>query len=294
MAPLFGIIIVCCAVIGGFALENGRLAVLVHPTEAVIIGGSAIGVLIASNPLDLLRKTLWGVLSIFRRQTLNKAYYLSSLVMLRAVFEYARRNGATRLEDQLDHPEGSTLFRRHAAVTGDPAALNFICDTLRLTTMTRIDPFDLEELFEREIEAREKELSGPADTMAALADTLPGLGIVSAVLGVVITMNSLTESPAVIGQKVGMALVGTFLGIFLSYGFVGPLAAHLSRLHEAEANYYRVLRASVGAFGKGLPASIALEFGRRSIPPEFRPDFSEMEAEFRTTARAQEKLLAMP
>jgi chemotaxis protein MotA len=294
MVPLLGMVVVFCAVAGGFALENGRFAPLVQPAEAVIICGASIGILIASNPLELLRKTFGRVLMIFRPPELTREHYLSSLMMLRAIFEYARRNGATKLEDQIDHPERSHLFRRYAAVTHDAAAVNFICDTVRLTTMTKVDPFDLEELLEREMEARETELSAPAETVAALADALPGLGIIAAVMGVVITMSSLRDTPKVIGEKVGMALVGTFLGIFLSYGFVAPIAAHLERIQEAEVSYYRMLRAALLAFGKGMPASIALEFGRRSIPPGVRPDFRQMEAEFRSAARAAEKVVTMP
>ena len=295
MLPLVGMLMVFCSVMGGFALENGRFAPLAQPSEAVIICGAAIGTLLMANPVDLLKKTYGCLLRIFRGPPLTKASYLDGLLILHALFDYARRNGATKLEDQLDHPERSIVFRRHAAATRESGVLSFICDTLRLTTMTKVGPQDLDELLDKEMEAREKELGAPAETVAALADALPGLGIISAVLGVIITMGSITATPRVIGEKVGSALVGTFLGIFISYGFVAPLGEHLSRLCEAEVQYYHMLQAALAAFGKGFPSSIALEFGRRAIPPDLRPGFGEMEMAFRE-AREQtaNKVITMP
>ena len=294
MLPVFGIIIVFCAVLGGFALENGQFTPLVRPSEIVIICGAALGTLLIANPTALLKKTLQALCGVFRNAPTSKAFYLSSLVMLHALFGFAKRNGAAKLEDQVDNPERSALFRRHAGAIRDMGALNFLCDTLRLTSMTNIPPLDLEAMLQQDMDSRVRELSAPAETVAWLADALPGLGIISAVLGVVITMGSMTESPKSIGQKVGGALVGTFLGIFLSYGFAAPLAAHLSRLNEAEVQYYQMLRTALAAFGKGLPAAIALEFARRTIPPDLRPEFAEMEAEFRARDRTAEKIITMP
>lgn len=293
MVPLLGIIIVVCSIAGGFALEGGHLSRLVQPAELLIICGGACGILLASNPLETLRKTGLQLNGVFRKPQQSKARYLSGLVMLRAIFDYARRYGATELENQVDHPARSILFQKHPSVSKDLELLGLVCDTLRLTTMTTVDSFDLQDLLDKEAEAREQELAGPAALLLSLADALPGLGIIAAVLGVVITMGSLHASPSVIGQKVGMALTGTFLGITLSYGLVGPLASHLTQLETADGDYDRMLRTTLAAYGKGIPPSIALEFGRRSIPPELRPDFTEMEAEFLRASRAAEKVLSV-
>jgi chemotaxis protein MotA len=293
MLPAFGMIVVFCAVLGGFALENGKLTPLVQPSELVIIFGAAVGTLLMANPIDLLKKTLREVLRVFRGPPVSKAFYLSSLVMLHALFGFAKRNGSAKLEDQVDNPGRSAVFRRHAGAIRDMGALNFLCDTLRLTSMTNIRPLDLDAMLQMDMETRIRELSAPAETLAWLGDALPGLGIISAVLGVVITMGSITESAQSIGQKVAGALIGTFLGIFLSYGFVAPLAAHLARLHEAEAQYYQVLRAALAAFGKGMPVAIAVEFARRTIPPDLRPEFTEMEKEFQAVERGDEKVITI-
>jgi chemotaxis protein MotA len=170
-------------------------------------------------------------------------------------------------------------------------ALNFICDTLRLISMTAVLPLDLDGLLDQDMEVRGRELGAPAETLMSLADALPALGIIAAVLGVVITMGSITDSPTSIGEKVGSALVGTFLGVFLSYGFVAPLGAHLKSISEAEIQYYQMLRAALAAFGKGMPGSIAVEFARRAIPPDLRPEFSQMEIACRAvTGKAADKL----
>jgi chemotaxis protein MotA len=285
MVPLLGMVVVFCAVIGGFALENGKFAPLVQPSEVVIICGAALGTLLTANPPAVLKKTWRGVLRVFGRPPVTKTFYLSTLAMLHALFGYARRNGPTKLEEQVDDPERSVVFRRHAGAIPDGRSLQFICDTLRLACMTQVPPADLWFLLDQDVETRAGELAAPAETLAWLADALPGLGIISAVLGVIVTMGSITGSPQAIGQKISGALAGTFLGIFLSYGFVAPVAAHLTRIHEAEVQYCRVLQAGLAAFCRGLPNSIALEFARRTIPPDLRPGFREMEAEFRPVER---------
>jgi chemotaxis protein MotA len=293
MLPAFGMIVVFCAVLGGFALEDGKLAPLLQPSEVVIICGAALGTLLMANPIDLLKKTLRELLRVFRGPPVSRELYLSSLVMLHALFGFARRNSAAKLEDQVDDPGRSALFRRHAGAFRNVGAINFLCDTLRLTSMTNIRPLDLDAMLRMDMEARIQELSAPAETVAWLGDALPGLGIISAVLGVVITMGSITEFPKSIGQKVAGALIGTFLGIFLAYGFVTPLAAHLTRLYEAEAQYFQVLQAALAAFGKGMPVSVALEFARRAIPPDLRPEFAEMEKEFRAREGTNEKVITI-
>ncbi len=291
MLPLIGMVVVVTAVLGGYMLESGHLLSLVQPAEGVIIVGAAIGTLIAANSPQQLRCAWAGVVTVFRNPTPTKQFYISTLLMLHSLFEYARRNGATKLEDQLDHPEQFVVFRRHAKAIHDPVTVDFICDTLRLTTLGQVNRFELDELLEQDSDMRERLLRESATTLVMLADALPGLGILSAVLGVVITMNSLREIPKTIGMKVASALVGTFLGIFLSYGFAAPIAAHLERIQEAELIYYQTLRAAIAAFARGLPIAISLEFARRGIPPDLRPGFVELERACRQTSG---KIVEMP
>jgi chemotaxis protein MotA len=291
MIPILGIVVVFVSVIGGFLMENGKMGPLVQPAELVIIIGTAVGTLLSANPIKLLKRTWRELMRVFRGSRPDGAFYLKTLVMLHALFEYARRNGATKLEDQLDNPERSVVFRRHATVIRNEDTLNFLCDTLRLTTLGQISQWELDAMLEQDADIREHDLAAPAGVLNTLADALPGLGIISAVLGVVITMSALRESPKTIGHKIGAALVGTFLGIFLSYGFAAPLAAHVERLNETEIHYFNILRVAMAAFARGMPVQIALEFGRRAIPPTLRPGFIEMEQACRQSSG---KIVEMP
>ena len=291
MIPLLGIFVVFFSVLGGFLLENGKVLPLVQPAEVVMIVGSAAGTLLTANSLRLLRRVAQGVAQVFRRSPRSKAFYLSTLVMLYALFDFSRRHGPAALEDELDRPEQSALFRRHAGAVSGAGVLDFICDTLRLTTSVKIDPYQLDNMLQQDCEIREAVSRAPVDAVAALADALPGLGILAAVLGVVITMNSVTDLPKVIGQKVAAALIGTFLGIFVSYGLVSPLAAHMEHIRNAEIQYFRILRSSIAAYARGMPVAIVLEFARRSIPPDLRPGFLELE---KACHRAQGKVVEMP
>lgn len=291
MLPLLGMVVVLLSVLGGYWLESGNLGNLIQPAEGVIIVGTAIGTLIAANSPQQLRSALAGVVVVFRNPAPTKQFYVSTLLMLHSLFEYARRNGATKLEDQLDNPERFVVFRRYAKAIHDPVTIDFICDTLRLTTLGHVSRFELDEMLDQDFDIREQTLRVSATTLATLADALPGLGILSAVLGIVITMNSLREIPKTIGMKVASALVGTFLGIFLSYGFAAPIASHLERINEAELQYYQILRAAIAAFARGMPIAISLEFARRSIPPDLRPGFVELEQACRQSSG---KIVEMP
>jgi chemotaxis protein MotA len=183
-----------------------------------------------------------------------------------------------RLEEDVEHPEKSAVFSKYPNLIKDGQMLHFVCDTLRTAVSGVVQPHDLDELIENDIEIHRQEALAPARALAVVADALPGLGIVAAVLGVVITMSALGGPPEEIGQKVAAALVGTFLGILLSYGIVSPLAANIEKSIEAEGQFYRMLRAGLMAFAKGMAPMIAVEFARRAIPHHLRPGFKEMEA----------------
>jgi chemotaxis protein MotA len=277
MFSIIGIVIVFGAVVGGFLMEKGKLPVLLQPAELIIIGGSAIGTLLAANPLPLIIKIFKGLVSILGGSRFNAAYYLESLKMLSDIFQFARKSGMAKLEEDIENPEKSAVFSKYPKLIKDHHVLYFVCDTLRTAVAGVVAPHDLDTLVEGDIEIHHTASSAPVRALSTVADALPGLGIVAAVLGIVITMGALGGPPEQIGEKVAAALVGTFLGILLSYGMVSPLAAHLQSMIDAEGQYYQMLRSGLMAFAKGMAPMIAVEFARRSIPHDLRPTFKEME-----------------
>jgi chemotaxis protein MotA len=278
MFSLLGILVVFGAVIGGFLMEKGKLLVLVQPSELVIIGGAALGTVLVANPLPTIFKIFRSVLSVLGGSPYSKAYYLESLKMLNDIFQFARKSGMAKLEEDVENPEKSATFSKYPKMLKDHHLLHFVCDTLRMAVSGVVPPHDLDAILENDIEVHHHEMIVPVRALSTVADALPGLGIVAAVLGVVITMGALSGPPEEIGEKVGAALVGTFLGILLSYGVVAPLAANIEKIVDAGSQFYQVMRAGLMAFAKGMAPSIAVEFARRAIPHEVRPTFREMEA----------------
>ena len=274
------------AILGGYLFEHGNVMVLIQPAELIIIGGAAIGTLLIANPLPVIISVLKGVLGTFKPAKYNKARYLTTLRMLNDLFKRARRGGMTSLESDVEEPEKSEIFKNYPEILNDHHAIEFICDTLRTAMSGAISHFDLDQMVELDLDVHHKEIARPVTALTTVADALPGLGIVAAVLGVVMTMSSLGGPPAEIGKKVAAALVGTFLGILLCYGFLSPLAANMTGSNEAESNYYHCLRTGLIAFVRGAAPVLAVEFSRRSIPAAVRPTFKEMEECFRGKADA--------
>ena len=278
MFSILGILVVFGAVMGGFLMEKGKLLVLVQPSELVIIGGAAIGTILVANPLPTILKIFGSVFKVLGGNPYGKAYYLESLKMLNDIFQFARKSGMAKLEEDVENPEKSATFSKYPKMLRDHHLLHFVCDTLRMAVSGVVPPHDLDALLENEIDVHHHEQMVPVRALSTVADALPGLGIVAAVLGVVITMGALSGPPEQIGEKVGAALVGTFLGILLSYGVVAPLAANIEKIVDAGSQFYQVMRAGLMAFAKGMAPSIAVEFARRAIPHDVRPTFREMEA----------------
>lgn len=278
MFSIIGIVVVFGAVIGGFLMEKGKMPVLVQPAELLIIGGSAVGTLLAANPLPLIIKIFKSLLGVIGGSRFTSAFYLETIKMLFDIFQFARKSGMAKLEEDVENPEKSALFSKYPALMKDHHILDFVCDTLRTSVAGVVAPHDLDALVEADIDIHHHASSAPVRSLTTVADALPGLGIVAAVLGIVITMGALGGPPEQIGEKVAAALVGTFLGILLSYGVVGPLAANLEKMIDAESEYYQVLRAGLMAFAKGMAPMIAVEFARRAIPHDMRPTFKDMEA----------------
>ena len=277
MFIIIGIVVVFGAVVAGYLMEHGNLRVLMQPAELITIGGAAIGTILIANPPHILKKIGKGVAGAFGSSKYSKQKYMDTLKMLYELFTRARRDGLMALETDSDNPEGSTIFSKYPKFLADRYALAFVCDSIRMASSGGIEPFDADQMIENDMEVHHQEASTPIVSLSSVADSLPGLGIVAAVLGVVITMGSLGGAPEEIGKKVAAALVGTFLGILLCYGLVGPLAANMSKAVDDEHAYYQVLRVMIVAFMKGTAPSLAVEIGRRAIPGRVRPGFQEAE-----------------
>jgi chemotaxis protein MotA len=281
MLVLFGIGVVLAAVAGGFLLEHGNLLVLFQPAEFLIIVGSAAGIMLAANPAASVRKIIKGALSVFRRPTYTPAFYESVLKLLYELFSVGRREGMPELETHIEDPGSSTIFSTYPEVARDEGAMTFISDSIRMITTGVAKPGELAHLMDLDMEVQRRELHGPVNSLSMLADSLPGLGIVAAVLGVVVTMQALGSAPEEIGQRVAAALVGTFLGILLCYGVVGPIASHLENRNDGRSHFLQCLYSGIHTFARGASPMLSAEFARRSIPLELRPSFVDMEATFR-------------
>jgi len=277
MFAIIGIVVVIGAVIGGYLMEHGHLEVLFQPAELVIIGGAALGTLLIANPLPTIIAIIHGLLGVMKGSPHTKKSYLDSLKMLNDIFSYARKNGMNKLEADVDDPAKSQLFSKYPMLLKNHHALHFICDSLRTAISGGVSHFELDQVMESDMEVHHHEANEPVHALQQVSDALPGLGIVAAVLGVVITMGSIGGPPEEIGHKVGAALVGTFLGILMCYGFLAPLAANMTKINDAEFEFYKFLRAGVMAFVKGAAPILAIEFARRQIPGHVRPTFKEME-----------------
>ena len=285
MLALIGIVLVFVAVFGGYILESGNPYVLMQPAELLIIGGAAAGMVMVANPPSVIRRMAHGILSAFRPPAYTRALFLERLRMLYEMFMFARRAGITELEQDAEEPTRSRIFSNYPGFLADRAACGFVCDSLRILVIGATTPYDLDRLMDLDIEVQRRGHHQPVTALTGVADSLPGLGIVAAVLGVVITMEAIGGSPDKIGPKIAAALVGTFLGIFLCYGVVGPLAARLEHLNEGRTQLLQVLRTGMVSFAYGASPILAVEYARRSIPVEQRPSFTEMESNIRRSAR---------
>ena len=277
MFVIIGIVVVIGAIVGGYLMEHGNLRVLLQPAELVIIGGAAIGTVLIANPLFILKKIVGGLAGVFGGSKYGKPKYMEMLKMLYELFSRARKEGLMALETDSDNPEQSPVLSKYPKFLKDHHILNFICDTVRMAAGGGVEPFDIDQMMELDMDVHHHEAGQPVSALSTMADALPGLGIVAAVLGVVITMGALGGPPEEIGHKVAAALVGTFLGILLCYGFLGPIASNMAKATEEEHAFYHVVRVVIVSFIKGSPPIIAVEFGRRAIPGQVRPTFQELE-----------------
>src|SRR5882672_7987204 len=277
MFVIIGIVLVIAAIVGGYLMEHGNLRVLIQPAELLIIGGAAIGAVLIANPLHILKAIAGGVAGAFGGSKFGKEKYLETLKMMYELFTRARKEGLMALEADSDDPERSPVFSKYPKFLKDHHALAFVCDTIRMASGGGVEPFDVDQMMELDMDVHHHDTSQPIAALSTMADALPGLGIVAAVLGVVITMGSLGGPPEEIGHKVAAALVGTFLGILLCYGLFGPIAQRMSKSADEERAFLNVLRAAMIAFLKGIAPVLAVEIGRRAVPVHVRPSFKEVE-----------------
>lgn len=282
MTLVLGSIIVLASVLGGYVLSHGELAALWQPFELVIIGGAALGAFIIANPPKVVLAVFKLVPQLLLKSRFNKLLYLETLAMLFEVFNKIRRDGLISIESDVDEPESSEIFTKYPLVMHDPQTRDFICDYLRMMVVGDMSAFELDNLMDVEIESIREEAVLPAHAVAKIADALPGFGIVAAVLGIVITMKSLGGPPNELGVHVAAALVGTFLGILMAYGFVGPVSNALEKRANETVSYFQVVKAALIATINGMPPQIAVEFGRKAIPYSIRPEFEALENRIRS------------
>jgi len=276
MLVIVGAVVVVLAVLGGYLFEGGNLLVLIQPAELIIIGGAAVGsMLIATTPSVL--KAMGGQVGGLIGAGLTKDDFSDLLVMLYKLFRQIQQGGVMSVESHLDKPSESAIFGKHSRFLARHHSLDFLADSMKVIIVGGINAHDLDALMEEDLETHHEVEAKPAAMLTKVGDAMPGLGIVAAVLGIVITMGAIDGPPAEIGEHVGAALVGTFLGILMSYGFIQPLAAAMEARVSDNGKYEECIRAGVMAVYKGLPPAIAIEFARRVLPSEVRPSFDETE-----------------
>ncbi len=277
MFSIIGIVVVFGCIIAGYLMEHGNIHVLIQPAELVIIGGAAAGTVLIANPLHILKAIAGGLGGAFGSSKYGKQRYIDSLKMMYELLNKARKEGLVALENDIEEPDKSALLSKYTDFLKNHHASAFVCDTMRMAVSGGVEVFDLDQMLESDMDVHHHESTQPVSALSTMADSLPGLGIVAAVLGVVITMGALGGPPEAIGHKVAAALVGTFLGILLCHGLVGPLAARMGKTAEEEHAYLQVLRVVMIAFLKGVAPIMAVEIGRRSVPGNVRPTFQEVE-----------------
>jgi chemotaxis protein MotA len=276
-----GLVVVLGSVISGYLMEQGNLLVLLQPAELIIIAGGAAGIVLVSSPARNLRILCKAVLSICFHRTYSRDTYLDALKLLYVLFSLGRGTGKLQLESHVESPYESEVFQAHVSVLSDVEATNFICDSFRMAISAGLSEQEVERLMVLDMEVQRSGRQQPLRVLMSVADSLPGLGIVAAVLGVVVTMQALGGPAQEIGQKVAAALVGTFFGILLCYGMVSPISSRLESLGKGRTEYLQVLRVAITSFFRGATPLVAAESARRSIPLDLRPSLEAMENELR-------------
>jgi len=279
MLAIVGILCVIGLVFGGYALAGGKFGIIVKalPFEFMMIGGAALGTFLISNGGATLKGALGDLKRVFSGCQWNKDDYRDILSLMYMLIKVLKTKGILALEPHVDKPHDSTLFAKFPKIQHDHFALDFIADTLRMMTMSMDDPYQVEDCMQRQLKKHHNELHARAAALQSLADGLPALGIVAAVLGIVKTMGAIDQPVEVLGGMIGGALVGTFLGVYLAYGFVGPMTARLNQTYEQDHQFYFIIRDCLVAYLQGHSAPIAVELARGNVPTEHQPTFHELD-----------------
>ena len=284
MLLLVGMFLVTISVFGGFVALGGHLMVLWQPFEFVIIAGAALGAFIIANTKEVLTGSVTAMLMIAKGSRHNKESYLELLSMMYTIFRQAKSKGMLTLESHVENPDESELFMRFPGLYNNKHALTFLCDYLRMMVLGSENSYEMEALIDEELETHHEENLQISDAMQTVADGLPALGIVAAVLGVIHTMGSITEPPEILGKLIGGALVGTFLGILLSYGFVAPMANAVKGIFDTELKYLQCIKVGLLAHMQGYAPAISVEFARKALVSNVRPTFYEVEEAYRSAS----------
>lgn len=277
MFKIIGILGVVGCTFGGYLLNGGHLHVLWQPFEVMIIFGSACMAFLIANSKHTVTETFHDIKGIFKKDKYNKKEYVELLSMLFVIFKTARTKGWLALERHIEEPHDSDIFKRFEGFSHDHHAVTFLCDYLRLISLGAEKPHEVEALMDQEIETQVIARGHTSHAVQTMADGLPALGIVAAVLGVIHTMGSITEPPAVLGHLIGGALVGTFLGVFIAYGFIAPIASAIKDRADTEIKYYLCMKTCILAFLQGAAPQVAIEFGRKILNHDVQPTFLEVE-----------------
>ncbi|MDH5178893.1 MAG: flagellar motor stator protein MotA [Gammaproteobacteria bacterium] len=277
MKFILGIIVVMASVIGGYILSHGKLSALFQPFELLIIGGGAFGAFIIANPGKVIAKVFKGTFGLFVPSKYNKKMYMDLLTLMYLLFSKARKEGLMSLESDIEEPHLSDIFKTYPSIRDNHHVMDFITDYLRLMVGGNMNAFELENLMDVELDTHHHEAEQPANAMQVVADGLPAFGIVAAVMGVVITMGYISEPPEILGAHIGAALVGTFLGVLLAYGFAAPIANALKSKAEDESKFLQCAKVCIMSTLNGYTPQIAVEFGRKAIATDIRPGFMELE-----------------
>lgn len=284
MFLIIGAIVVIASVLGGFVMVGGKILALWHLNEIVVICGSAAGAYMIATPPKVMKAALAGVKGLLKGPRYRRAEYVDLLKLIYEILVKMRREGMMAVEADTDNPKESPLFQKYPKVLEDDHILDFITDCLRLIVGSNMNPHELESLLEYELETHHHEALEPAHSVQKVADALPGFGIVAAVLGIINTMSVVgSAAPSEIGMKVASALVGTFLGILIAYGFVGPLATAMEGRANEEAKAFEVVKMALVASVRGYAPTVAIEFARKLLFSDVRPTFQDLEADLRAT-----------
>lgn len=279
MLPIIGIVIVFVMVFGGYVAAGGKFAVIIHalPFELTMIMGASIGAFLISNKGDVAKGSLKDLGKCFKGSKWTKNDYKDLLSLLFLLTKTIKSKGLLAIEPHIENPAESSIFNQFPKILADHFATDFICDTLRMITMSLEDPYQIEDAMQRLLDKHHHEILAPGDALQNMADGLPAIGIVAAVLGVIKTMSSIDKPPTILGQMIGGALVGTFLGVFIAYCFVGPIATKIKAFHNQDGQFYMIIRDVIVSHLKGNAPQVSVEIGRGNVPTKYQPSFFELE-----------------